>query len=158
MTIKNEPNYYHCKVCGANIEHLYNHRCPYCRTLLDFNENIEKTINIKPEELIDIELRDVQYHPEYRILVLVFSGYKVATPKIYEVQDNNTFVSTAEVYVNPPKGAFCIQLKIDELEKYGISYILHYLESLDVRPREIWKIRQQLEKDRDITRWINYSL
>ena len=29
---------YNCKNCGSPIEHSYNHRCPYCNTLFDFNE------------------------------------------------------------------------------------------------------------------------
>lgn len=29
---------YNCKNCGAPIEHTYNHTCPYCHSICDFNE------------------------------------------------------------------------------------------------------------------------
>ena len=45
-----------CKNCGAPIEHLYNHKCPYCHSFIDFN--IEKTEEINPRYMYDVEVRN----------------------------------------------------------------------------------------------------
>lgn len=132
-----------CKNCGAPLEHSYNHKCKYCGTLYDFNEPKEKTIKITPQDLINIELREIIRLPFTENYVLVFSGYKVSMPKIYEVNDNN-YTSQVEEYVNPPKCIFCIEIPIEAAEKYGIGYVMHYIESAGVRYNELEKIRKQI--------------
>lgn len=132
-----------CKNCGAPLEHSYNHKCEYCGTLYDFNEPKEKTIKITPQDLINIELREIIRQPLTRNYVLVFSGYKVSMPKIYEVNDNN-YTSQVEEYVNPPKCGFCIEIPIEAVEKYGIGFVMHCIESSGVRYNELEKIKSQI--------------
>lgn len=132
-----------CKNCGAPLEHSYNHKCQYCGTLYDFNEPKEKTIKITPQDLINIELREIIRQPLTRNYVLVFSGYKISMPKVYEVKDNE-YISKVEEYVNPPKCSFCIEIPIDAAEKYGIGYVMHCIESAGVRYNELEKIEKQI--------------
>ena len=133
-----------CKNCGAPIEHSFNHKCEYCGTLCDFNEPIEKTIEVKPEDLINIELRDISRIPTRNNLILLFSGYKLSMPKVYEYSRNNIYVSKIEEYVNPPKCSFCIELSLDEIEKYGFDYIMYRVRATGVRFNELDRIKAQL--------------
>ena len=48
---------YNCKNCGAPIEHTYNHKCPYCNSIFDFNEPEE---NIIEENLVEEFLEEEQ--------------------------------------------------------------------------------------------------
>lgn len=133
-----------CKNCGSPIEHSFNHKCPYCGTLYDFNEPQENTIEVKPEDLINIELRDITRTPINDNLILMFSGYKCPMSKVYEYNGNNNYVSKIEEYINPPKCSFCIELSIQEIKKYGLSYIMYRIETTGVRYNELSKIKSQL--------------
>jgi len=134
-----------CKNCGAPLEHSYNHKCKYCNTLYDFNEPMEKTIEVKPEDLINVELRDITRMPVNNSFILIFSGYKCSMPKVYEYDGKaNLYVSKVEEYVNPPKCSFCIELPVYEVEKYGLSYIMHRIEATGIRYNELGKIKSQI--------------
>lgn len=142
-----------CKNCGSPIEHSFNHRCKYCGTLYDFNEPEENTIEVKPEDLINIELRDISRTPLRNSLILLFSGYKLPMPKVYEYKGNNNYVSKVEEYINPPKCSFCIELPLFEIEKYGLSYIMYRIEASGIRYNELEKIKSQI-----INSKLNYYL
>ena len=135
-----------CKNCGSPIEHSFNHKCKYCGTLFDFNEPQENTIEIKPEDLIDIELREIQRIPEHYSLILLFSGYKCSMPKVYEYNSNNSYISKIEEYINPPKCGFCIELSLSDIEKYGFDYVMAMIKRTGIRYNEIDKIKSQIIK------------
>ena len=108
---------YNCKNCGAPIEHTYNHKCPYCNSILDFNEPKEDTVEFKIEDMVNIEFRNYEIVPYEDAIRLYFSGFKLEQPKIYEFNGKDTYVSKMEQYINPPKAGFCIQVSRYELEK-----------------------------------------
>lgn len=133
-----------CKNCGSPIEHSFNHKCKYCGTLYDFNEPEENVIEVKPEDLINVELINVERIAEYYSLILLFSGYKLSMPKVYEYNGNNNYVSKVEEYVNPPKCGFCIELPLNEVEKYGFDYIMYRIRATGIRLNELDRIKSQL--------------
>ena len=132
-----------CKNCGSPLEHSYNHRCPYCGTLYDFNEPEENIVKCKPEDLIEVQLRDVELMPMTDSIILMFSGYKCEMPKVYEV-DENIYTSRIERYINPPKCGFCIELPRTELEKYGMSYVIERIYNTGIRYNELTNVRNQI--------------
>ena len=137
---------YNCKNCGAPIEHTYNHQCPYCKSILDFNEPKEDTVEFKIEDMVNIEFRDYEIVPYEDAIRLYFSGFKLEQPKIYEFNGEDTYVSKMETYINPPKAGFCIQVSRIELEEYGISAIMHYLSNCNLRPKEFEKLEEQIKE------------
>ena len=137
---------YNCKNCGAPIEHTYNHQCPYCKSILDFNEPEEKTVQFKIEDMVNIEFRNYEIVPYEDAIRLYFSGFKLEQPKIYEFNGEDTCVSKMEQYINPPKAGFCIQVSRIELEKYGISAIMRYLYHCNLKPREFERLEEQIKE------------
>lgn len=134
-----------CKNCGSPIEHSYNHKCKYCGTLYDFNEPIENTIEVKPEDMIKVELKDIARTPIHDSLILMFSGYKLEQPKVYEYNEkNNIYISKMEEYINPPKCGFCIELPLFEIEKYGLDYVMSRIRATGIRYNELDNIKYQL--------------
>lgn len=145
------PKTYHCKNCGAEVIHSYNHKCSYCGGLIDFNEPEEKVIEIKPEDLVNITLRDVYRDFAMNNLIILFDGYKCPMPKVYEYNDkSNSYVSKVEEYVNPPKCGFCMEIPIFELEKFGIGYLKNRIYCSGIRLNEIDRVMQQVLDNREI--------
>lgn len=145
------PKTYHCKNCGAEVIHSYNHKCSYCGGLIDFNEPEEKVIEIKPEDLVNITLRDVYRDFAMNNLIILFDGYKCPMPKVYEYNDkSNSYVSKVEEYVNPPKCGFCMEIPIFELEKFGIEYLKYMIHRTGIRLNEIDRVMQQVLDNREI--------
>ena len=144
-----------CKNCGSPIEYGFNHKCKYCGTLYDFNEPEQDVVEVKPEDLINVELRYIERIPERLNILLMFDGYKVPMPKVYEYNDtNNSYLSKSECYINPPKCGFCIELPIDYIEKYGIGYIMDRIEATGIRYNEVNKIKSQLlNKINEFRKW-----
>lgn len=136
---------YNCKNCGAPLEHSYNHKCPYCNSLFDFNEPKENTIEAKPEDLINIELRQVERAFITDNLILVFSGFKCEMPKVYEC-NNNAYVSKVETYINPPKCSFCIELPLCDIQRYGYDYVMWRIRATGVRYNELENIERQIRE------------
>lgn len=136
---------YKCPNCGAPAKHSYNHQCEYCGTLFNFNEPKEKTIQMKPEDLVDINLVDVTVFPRKLSVILRFDGYKLEMPKVYEYNDKeNYFISKMETYINPPKCGFCIELPIVEIQQRGLDYVMYMIESTGIRYNELNKIKHQV--------------
>lgn len=134
-----------CKNCGSPIEHSFNHRCKYCGTLYDFNEPEENVIEVKPEDLINVELKYIEKSIERNSIILMFDGYKCPMPKVYEYNDtNNTYLSKSECYINPPKCGFCIELPMFELRDYGFDYVMHRIMATGIRYNELDKIKSQI--------------
>lgn len=138
---------YNCKNCGAPIKHSYNHKCEYCGTIIDFNEPKENTIEVKAEELYDLQLREVEMSPIKFDLLIYFTGYKLEKPKIYESYKNDICVSKVENYINPPKCGFVIELPIIDIDKYGMDYIIHILRQKNINEDEIEKVLFQLKNN-----------
>ena len=131
-----------CKNCGSPLEHSFNHKCKYCGTLYDFNEPKEDLVKVTPQDLIDIDLKDIIKEPIRDSIILLFSGYKNPMPKIYEYNDiSNMYVSSVDKYV---RCGFCLELDNSEIEKYGMPYVLEKILASGVRYNEIEKIRVQL--------------
>lgn len=145
------PKTHHCKNCGAEVIHSYNHKCSYCGGLIDFNEPEEKVIEVKPEDLVNITLRDVYRDFKMNNLIILFDGYKCVMPKVYEYNDKSkSYVSKVEEYVNPPKCGFCIEIPIFELEKFGIGYLKSVINNSGIRFNEIDRVMQQVLDNREI--------
>lgn len=139
-----------CKNCGAPLEHSYNHKCPYCGTLYDFNEPKEKVIECTPQDLINLELRLVEFVPLTNHVILLFSGYKCEMPKVFEVNGKNNYISKVETYINPPKCSFCIELDKTEIEMYGLQYILEMINRSGIRYSELKNVHKQIYGNKDI--------
>ena len=135
---------YNCKNCGAPVEHTYNHRCKYCNSILDFNEPKEDAIEVKAEDLVNIELRDIEIIPYNNTFRFTFSGFKCPMPKIYEYDGEGTCVSKSEVYINPPKCGFLIEISIESLEKYGMGYLEYSIRNSGLRYNEVNKVIGQI--------------
>lgn len=144
-----------CINCGAPLEHSYNHRCKYCGTLYDFNELEENVVEVKPEDLINVELREIQRTPIHDSLILLFSGLKCSMPKVYEYDGNNKYISKVEEYINPPKCSFCIELPLYEIEKYGLDYIMYRIRATGIRYNELDNIKSQLVRS-DLNYYFRY--
>ena len=143
-----------CKNCGSPLEHSYNHKCPYCKTLYDFNEPQEQVVDVKPEDLVDVKLRSVERGYLKNTIILIFDGYKCPMPKVYEYNDkDNIYVSQSENYINPPKCGFCIELDIFELEKYGLDYVFHRTMATGIRYNELDKIKAQIFSNETLRRY-----
>lgn len=135
----------YCKNCGSPLQHSYNHQCPYCHTLYDFNEPQEQVVEVKPEDLVDVKLRCVERGYLQNTLILMFDGYKCPMPKVYEYNDKeNNYLSQNEVYINPPKCGFCIELPIEEVARYGIDYVSYRIRASGIRHNELDKIKEQI--------------
>lgn len=134
-----------CKNCGSPIEHSFNHKCKYCGTLYDFNDPEEDVIEVRPEDLINVELKYIEKSIERNSIILMFDGYKCPMPKVYEYNDiNNTYLSKSEQYINPPKCGFCIELPMFELRDYGFDYVMHRIMATGIRYNELDKIKSQI--------------
>lgn len=142
---------YHCKNCGAEVVHSYNHKCAYCGGLIDFNEPDDKVIELRPDDLVDITLKEVYLNYIMNNLVIILEGYKCPMPKIYEYnEENNTYISKAEEYINPPKCAICLEMPIYELKKYGIDYVRYKILSSGIRFNEIDRVISQVLDNKEI--------
>ena len=51
---------YKCKNCGAPVEHSYNHRCPYCHAIFDFNVKLNEIEEVKIEDMRNVELVEIE--------------------------------------------------------------------------------------------------
>ena len=136
---------YNCKNCGAPIKHTYNHRCEYCNSIIDFNEPKEDVVEFKAQDMINVEFRDYQFTPYRDAIQLIFTGFKLDQPKIYEL-DKDIYVSKVEKYINPPKVSFCIEVERYELEKYGLSIVMHHLSDMNIRHQDLERIFAQMKE------------
>lgn len=86
-----------CPNCGAEIEHNYNHKCPYCRTYLHITDDKIKKINncdIRVDK-IEVEGNPIRYG--YIVTIRGFS-----TPKLHyleEFNDNSYILSGDDIAV-----------------------------------------------------------
>lgn len=145
-----EQKTHNCKNCGAEVSHVYNHKCEYCGGMLDFNAPEEETIEVKAEDLVDIRLRDVMIEPRTNNVIMVFSGYKCPMPKVYEYDGTDRYVSKIEEYRNPPKCSICIELNKTELEKYGMQYVRAAIYNSGIRYNELDNVMKQAINNKDI--------
>lgn len=136
-----------CKNCGAPIEHSFNHKCPYCGTLFDFNVNENDITKVDPRELRDIKLVDVSKDYLHRCLIFKFRGFKLFNPIIYECNSPNDFISSVSVeeYRNPPLCGFVLSISLDSLMKNGLEFIEWRLHCMDIEPKEINHIMLEIE-------------
>lgn len=82
-----------CPNCGASIQHIYNHQCPYCKTLLDFG--IKQTEEIDPRYMYDVEFYGGERDIIQDRMILKFKGKYMpfSTPLEYT---NGAMVISAE--------------------------------------------------------------
>lgn len=139
-----------CKNCGAEISHVYNHKCEYCGSMLDFKTPEEETIEVRADELVDITLREVMFEPRSNMLLLYFDGYKLPMPKVYEYDGNNTYISKREEYINPPKCYMCIEIDIYDFEKYGLGYLHNKILNSGIRFNELNNVWNQVLDNKEI--------
>ena len=145
-----QHNNLNCKNCGAEVSHAYNHKCEYCGGMLDFNAPEENTIRVKPEDLVEVSLREVMIEPKTNRIVMVFSGYKLEQPKVYEYDGNETYVSKVENYINPPKCFICIELEKKLLEEYGMGYVRNAIASSGIRYNELDRVFKQVIENKEL--------
>ena len=147
MKVK-EAKSYNCPNCGAKISHSYNHNCEYCGGILDFNE--PDAIEVKAEDLVKVELREVYNDFKTNKLILIFDGYKCPMPKVFNYDGKDTYVSKVEEYVNPPKCGFCIEVDKNELKEYGIGYLEFLLHNSGLRYNEFDEVMEQVVNNKEI--------
>jgi hypothetical protein len=137
-----------CKNCGAPIEHSFNHKCPYCGTLFDFNVNEKDITKVEPRELREIRLVDITNDYITNSLIFKFKGFKLCEPIIYEHNSQNEFVSSAfvEQYLNPPMCGFILDIPLNDLRENGLASIEWRLHFLDIEPKEINHIMSEIEE------------
>ena len=133
----------HCINCGAPLEHSYNHKCSYCGSLFDFNEPKEDVVECRSYDLVDVKFVDAEKDFISNSILLLFEGYKLEAPKIYEYDgDSGICVSKAVDIRKQPKAHFIISLREYELENYGGEYLISMLHHY-IRPTEIDNIKKQ---------------
>lgn len=93
-----------CKNCGASIEHLYNHKCPYCRCFIDFN--ITQTEDINPRYLYDVEVRNIEFEPFSNKMVMYFKGKYLKASECLEYTNGNTLMRI-DYQSTQPKDVMC---------------------------------------------------
>ena len=136
---------YKCKNCGAPVEHSYNHRCPYCHAIFDFNIKENEIEEVKIEDMRNVELVEIERNHLFNTYRFLFTGYKCIKPTIYEV-DNNAYVSSVIEYRNPPKCGFILEIPIDELKRFGIDCLIHRLLYSGLDYHEIDKLKYQIKE------------
>ena len=104
-----------CPNCGAIIEHIYSHNCPYCKTLLN-TDNIGIKQEIDLRHINNIELRDIEYNYIENTMNLYFKGRELDIRPMYECNDIKAvcFNKSQEIM-------FAIKIPIEDL--YGKSDI-----------------------------------
>ena len=98
-----------CPNCGAPIEHIYSHNCPYCNTLLNAN-NIGNSQEINLKHIHNIELKDIEHNFAENALSLYFKGHEIDVRPMYEC--NN---SKAICFNKSQEVMFAIKIPINEL-------------------------------------------
>lgn len=101
-----------CKNCGATIEHLYNHKCPYCRTFIDFN--ISKTEDINPKYMYDVEVRNIDYEPYSNSIVMYFKGKYLKSSESLEFTNGNTLMRIDYESTKPKDVMYAISFEEEE--------------------------------------------
>jgi len=110
---------YNCKNCGAPVEHLYNHKCPYCDSLLDFNLDKEDTEKIDWHNVARIEFID-----SYREIISFVRVFKFKCTQYSPIE----FIETSNNYSlakMPQNKDFYFAIGIDEADFY------HFNDRLD---------------------------
>ena len=116
-----------CPNCGSSIKHLYNHQCPYCKTILDFG--VETVEEINPRYMRDVELVRIEREYETNRMILVFKGkyIKFGSPLEY---GKNVMVVSAEC-TKPKDVCWCIAINIyDFIEIFQRGKIEEFLKYL----------------------------
>ena len=108
---------YNCKNCGAPISHVYNHRCEYCGTMFDFR--IEKTEEIDPKYMYDVEVREAYYEPWTDRTVIVFEGQYLKYSEALEYCDNSLIAKVSYDSTVPKRTFYCIALEDRLFHFYG---------------------------------------
>lgn len=107
-----------CKNCGASIEHLYNHKCPYCRSFIDFN--IEQTEEINPRYMYDVEVRNIDYDFVTNRMVIYFKGKYLKASETLEYTNNNTLMRIDYQSMIPRDVFYAVSFSKEEF--YDIMY------------------------------------
>lgn len=104
-----------CKNCGASIEHLYNHKCPYCRSFIDFN--ITQTEDINPRYLYDVEVRNIEYDPFNNKMVMYFKGKYLKASECLEYTNDNTLMRIDYQSTQPKDVMYAISFEQRDFEQ-----------------------------------------
>ena len=107
-----------CHNCGATIEHLYNHKCPYCRTFIDFN--ISKTEDINPRYMYDVEVRNIEHEPYSNRIVMYFKGKYLKASECLEYVNNNTLMRIDYESMQPKDVMYAISF--EQKEFFDVMY------------------------------------
>ncbi len=117
MSMNNKTN---CPNCGAAFQHLYNHRCPYCRTMLDFR--VEEVDEIDPRYLRNVKLVGIERTLERSGFFLKFEGTYIRYAQALEYTKNNTSICIDANYSSPKRVYYCLYIPKQEfinLIQYG---------------------------------------
>lgn len=137
---------YYCKSCGASVKHTYNHHCPYCGTLLDFNTD-DEPLEINFEDIVDVEFMECYEDFIDNSIVLYFKGMQIEKPKMYEIDEN---IQVSPTIFKPKKCICAIKIEDYELNKYKDSYFKHLLYShfSRLRNEELQKLITEIFTDK----------
>lgn len=143
IDVKNCPN------CGASIEHKYNHQCPYCKTLFDFN--VEKTKEINPKYMENVKIRAIERTLELDRIRIIFTGdYRPYSDVLEYGKDMATMIIDYESFI-PKKVAYAISIPVRdfcEFDRIGnIEVIFEHLP-FELDKREIYKALMEFRSNK----------
>ena len=125
-----------CKNCGASIEKLYNHKCPYCRSFIDFN--IDKVEEINPRYMYDVEVVDIFREPKTNRMVMYFKGKYLKASEALEYTHNGAMVKIDYESNKPKDIMYAVSFDLDEfyqiVNQHDIRLFLkHFPFEMDTR-------------------------
>lgn len=104
-----------CPNCGAPVEHIYSHNCPYCETLLN-SDNVGMKQEIDLRHINNIELCDIAYSHIENTMNLYFKGRELDIRPMYECNGIKALCFNKSQNI-----MFAIKIPIEDL--YGKSNI-----------------------------------
>ncbi len=101
-----------CKNCGAPITKFYNHKCPYCRSFIDFN--IDKTEEINPRYMYDVEVRNIEREPHTNRMVIYFEGKYLKASETLEYTHNGAMMKVDYECMKPKDVMYAMSIEMED--------------------------------------------
>lgn len=130
-----------CPNCGAVIEHIYSHKCPYCNTLLN-SENVGTRQDINLRNVHNIELISIQITPRTYDLYLIFKGIESDIKPMFEVSNNK-----AVLFNKVQDVKFGLAIPIEELRNYNIFQLIESRVPQEILDEVMYSIEKYISKN-----------
>lgn len=122
-----------CPNCGATIKHRYNHECPYCHTMLDFN--IKQTEKINPRYMYDVEVRDYEIDPRTDNVIIYFKGKYLKASEALEYTNNNQIMVVDVDCMTPKEVFYALRIPRKSFQEFRYTHSLEPI--INVLPFEL---------------------